>query len=54
MKADTLANALALVRRLREASASGKAVEFKPTYEQCLRVESEIEEALRKVEVKVA
>ena len=53
MKADTLAKALALVQRLREAASSGKPVEFKPNYSECLNVESEIREALRKVNVTV-
>jgi hypothetical protein len=53
VKADTLARALALVQRLREASTTGKPVEFKPNYSECLDVEMEIKNALRKVNVTV-
>ena len=51
MTADTLAQALSLVRRLREAASNGQPVVFKPTYEQCLNCERKLEEALQKITV---
>lgn len=53
MKAHTLANALALARRLRQAAAQGGPVEFYPYYSLACQCEIEIESELAKLDVQI-
>lgn len=53
MKAHTLANALTLIRRLRQAAAQGGPVEFYPHYSLACQCELELEDALTKLDAPI-